>query len=220
MGMFIICLFGGWLGIHKFIEKKTGLGILYLFTGGLLGVGWIIDTVKYLIEWLNNKPTVATPTATPVINTPVITESVPVSKPVVNNPEPVKEVIPDPESITEEKFNKMKNMCKDIHKEYKELLKEYKDADTHEKVYILKECYRKLDVMQTTVLTYNCYDDLDTFEEMEKIEKKAKSFINAYIKEQREENFEDYEIDVTQFVNDLDFIDDYIYEKDSKLNKY
>lgn len=45
---FIICLLFGYLGIHKFIEKKTGMGFLYLFTVGLLGLGWLYDCVKYL----------------------------------------------------------------------------------------------------------------------------------------------------------------------------
>ena len=46
---FIICLFLGPLGVHKFMEKKNGMGILYLFTMGLLGFGWIYDCIKYLI---------------------------------------------------------------------------------------------------------------------------------------------------------------------------
>lgn len=42
---FFICLFTGFLGTHKFYEKKIGLGLLYLLTVGLVGFGWIIDTV-------------------------------------------------------------------------------------------------------------------------------------------------------------------------------
>ena len=45
--MFFVCLLGGWFGLHKFVEKKVGLGVLYLFTFGLFGIGWIIDCVKY-----------------------------------------------------------------------------------------------------------------------------------------------------------------------------
>lgn len=45
--MFFICLFLGFLGIHKFIEKKTGIGVLYIFTVGLFGIGWIYDTITY-----------------------------------------------------------------------------------------------------------------------------------------------------------------------------
>lgn len=45
--MFVICLFGGMFGAHKFVEKKYFMGILYLLTLGLFGVGWIIDLAKY-----------------------------------------------------------------------------------------------------------------------------------------------------------------------------
>ena len=44
---FIICLLFGWLGVHKFMEKKTGMGLLYLFTFGLFGIGWIVDCILY-----------------------------------------------------------------------------------------------------------------------------------------------------------------------------
>lgn len=47
---FALCLFIGYFGIHKFYEGKVGMGILYLFTGGLLGVGWIIDTISLLLK--------------------------------------------------------------------------------------------------------------------------------------------------------------------------
>lgn len=35
MNDFIITLLFGWLGVHKFMQKKYGLGILYFFTLGL-----------------------------------------------------------------------------------------------------------------------------------------------------------------------------------------
>lgn len=46
---FVICLLFGWLGVHKFREKKIGMGILYLCTLGLFFIGWIIDVIRYLI---------------------------------------------------------------------------------------------------------------------------------------------------------------------------
>ncbi|MEF2837629.1 MAG: DUF4236 domain-containing protein [Oscillospiraceae bacterium] len=46
---FVICFLFGYFGVHKFIEKKIGMGILYLFTMGLFGFGWIYDCIKYLI---------------------------------------------------------------------------------------------------------------------------------------------------------------------------
>ena len=33
---------------HKFYEGKIGMGIIYLFTGGLFFVGWIIDIISLL----------------------------------------------------------------------------------------------------------------------------------------------------------------------------
>lgn len=40
---FLLCLFLGYLGVHKFYEGKIGMGILYLCTGGLFMVGALID---------------------------------------------------------------------------------------------------------------------------------------------------------------------------------
>ena len=42
---FLVTLFLGPIGVHKFIQKKYGIGLLYLFTCGLFGIGWIIDTI-------------------------------------------------------------------------------------------------------------------------------------------------------------------------------
>lgn len=47
---FFLCLFLGALGIHKFYEGRVLLGILYLCTGGLLGVGVVIDLVILLFK--------------------------------------------------------------------------------------------------------------------------------------------------------------------------
>ncbi len=45
----LICYLFGIFGVHKFREKKIGMGILYLFTFGLFGIGWLYDCIKYLI---------------------------------------------------------------------------------------------------------------------------------------------------------------------------
>ena len=47
---FFLCLFLGWSGAHKFYEGKIGLGVLYLLTVGLLGIGWLIDTIVILCK--------------------------------------------------------------------------------------------------------------------------------------------------------------------------
>lgn len=43
MDKFLITLFFGWAGVHKFMDKKIGIGLLYLFTFGVFGIGWIVD---------------------------------------------------------------------------------------------------------------------------------------------------------------------------------
>ena len=43
-----LCIFLGFFGAHKFYEGKAGMGILYLFTGGLFCVGWVIDIIALL----------------------------------------------------------------------------------------------------------------------------------------------------------------------------
>lgn len=45
---FFLCLFT--ICGHKFYEGKIGIGVVYLFTGGLLGVGWIIDLISILMK--------------------------------------------------------------------------------------------------------------------------------------------------------------------------
>ena len=59
---FLICLFLGLFGVHKFREKRIGLGILYLFTCGLFFVGWIIDCVRYFAVAMNTKTFYSTDT--------------------------------------------------------------------------------------------------------------------------------------------------------------
>lgn len=45
-----LCLFFGVLGIHKFYEGRVLLGIVYLLTLGLCGVGVVIDLVILLFK--------------------------------------------------------------------------------------------------------------------------------------------------------------------------
>lgn len=47
---FCLCLFLGWLGVHKFYEGRILSGIIYLFTVGLFGIGVIIDLIAILAK--------------------------------------------------------------------------------------------------------------------------------------------------------------------------
>lgn len=47
---FFLCLFLGFLGIHKFYEQKAGMGVLYIFTIGLFGIGVIVDLITILFK--------------------------------------------------------------------------------------------------------------------------------------------------------------------------
>lgn len=44
----LLCLFLGYLGVHRFYEGKILSGLLWLFTGGLFGIGWFLDFIIIL----------------------------------------------------------------------------------------------------------------------------------------------------------------------------
>jgi TM2 domain-containing membrane protein YozV len=45
----LLCLFLGYLGIHRFYVGKVGTGILWLVTGGIAGIGVIVDFIMILV---------------------------------------------------------------------------------------------------------------------------------------------------------------------------
>lgn len=50
--IFFVTLWFGFFGIHKFIRKDIKMGLIYLFTGGLIGIGWFIDVIKGIINMI------------------------------------------------------------------------------------------------------------------------------------------------------------------------
>lgn len=47
---FLLCFFLGGIGAHKFYEGKIGMGILYIFTFGLFGIGALVDLIRILMK--------------------------------------------------------------------------------------------------------------------------------------------------------------------------
>ncbi len=46
--LILLWFFFGVLGVHYFYAGRIGMGILWLLTGGLFGIGWIIDIIVIL----------------------------------------------------------------------------------------------------------------------------------------------------------------------------
>lgn len=40
---FLLCLFGGFLGLHRFYVGRVMTGLLWMVTLGFCGIGWLID---------------------------------------------------------------------------------------------------------------------------------------------------------------------------------
>lgn len=50
----LLCIFLGTFGIHRFYVGKIGTGILWLFTCGCFGIGYIVDLVLIACGWMRD----------------------------------------------------------------------------------------------------------------------------------------------------------------------
>ncbi len=53
-GLALICFFFGIFGIHRFVVGKIGTGLIWLFTGGLFGIGALVDFIMILCGTFTN----------------------------------------------------------------------------------------------------------------------------------------------------------------------
>ena len=42
----LLAVFLGYFGVHRFYAGQIATGIVYLFTFGLLGLGWVVDIIR------------------------------------------------------------------------------------------------------------------------------------------------------------------------------
>ena len=52
MAGLLIAIFLGWAGGYRFYKRQMGLGILYLLTFGLFGIGWMVDIYLSIREMM------------------------------------------------------------------------------------------------------------------------------------------------------------------------
>ena len=53
--LLLLCLFLGVVGGHRFYSGKTGTGIIWLLSGGLFGIGWLVDLYMVIVGSFKDK---------------------------------------------------------------------------------------------------------------------------------------------------------------------
>lgn len=51
----VLCILLGGFGVHRFYVGKSGTGILWFFTMGMFGIGWVVDIILILTGGFRDK---------------------------------------------------------------------------------------------------------------------------------------------------------------------
>lgn len=51
----LLAIFLGWAGGYRFYKGQKGLGVLYLLTFGICGIGWMIDVILAIIAFVKSQ---------------------------------------------------------------------------------------------------------------------------------------------------------------------
>jgi TM2 domain-containing membrane protein YozV len=51
----LLSIFLGGLGVHRFSVGKIGTGIVWLLTGGVFGIGWLVDIIMIAVGKFKDK---------------------------------------------------------------------------------------------------------------------------------------------------------------------
>jgi TM2 domain-containing membrane protein YozV len=51
----LLAIFLGFLGIHRFYAGKVGTGIIWLLTGGIVGIGVLVDIILIAVGTFRDK---------------------------------------------------------------------------------------------------------------------------------------------------------------------